>query len=156
MILVVGTIKPEAIYHPEAEWTVNDPQTEIRSASNVTWYGFKFEHRDELLHIVNSNNISILGGSGNYHLTNRRDDSIFEVNNSSDVVIASTARQGSAGRYAFVREDRKVRVPGSRKLVSLYKQGDPVPFGENNPPEFPAGSHAAAPDGEAPPAPPDE
>jgi Pectate lyase superfamily protein len=144
MILVEGTHHPLAIYQPNAEGTENDPQTEIRSASNVTWYGFKFEHKDELLHIVNSNHIAILGGSGNYHLTSRTDDSIFEVNRSRDVVIAITARQGAAGSYAFVREDGKVRVLGSRKLVSLYKQGDPVPFGENGAPQFPAGSDAAA------------
>ncbi|HSA83187.1 MAG TPA: glycosyl hydrolase family 28-related protein [Geminicoccaceae bacterium] len=147
MILIEGTSHPLAIYQPNAEGTENDPQTEIRSASNVTWYGFKFEHRDELLHIVDSNNIAILGGSGNYHLPDRRDDSIFEVNNSSDVVIAIVARQGAAGGYAFVREDGTVRVPGSRKLVSLYKLGDPVPFGENDPPEFPVGSAGAAPPG---------
>jgi hypothetical protein len=113
----------------------------------VTWYGFKFEHRDELLHIVDSDNIAILGGSGNYHLVDGGDDSIFEVNNSSNVVIAIQARQGYAGEYGFVREDGAVRVPGSLKLVSLYKLGDPVPFGENNAPEFPTdggGGPAAA------------
>jgi PKD repeat protein len=145
MILIDGTHHPLAMYQPNAEGTENDPQTEIRNANNVTWYGFKFEHNDELLHIVNSRNVLVLGGSGNYALE-EGENSIIEVNGSTDVALAILARQGAAGSYAFVREDGVARVPGI-SLVSLYKKGSPIPFGELDPPPFPGAG------GEPPPPP---
>ena len=75
----------------------NDPQVMIKNAKNVTWYGFKYENTSgdhELLHIIGSDNIGILGGSGNY----TSGKPFVAVNGSTNVTVTALARQGTVIR----------------------------------------------------------
>jgi hypothetical protein len=113
---------------------MNDPQVMIKNAKNVTWYGFKYENTSgdhELLHIIGSDNIGILGGSGNY----ASGKPFVTVNGSNNVTVTSLARQGKvSGGNLF--EDGAQRV-GATQKITTYKKGDAKLFGEINPPAFP-------------------
>jgi hypothetical protein len=134
MFRIEGTTNPLAIYQPNTEGAMNDPQVMIKNASNVTWYGFKYENTSgdhQLLHIVGSDNVGILGGSGNY----TSGKPFVVVNGSSNVTVTSLARQGTiTGGNVF--EDGAQRV-GATKKITTYKKGDAKLFGEMNPPAFP-------------------
>jgi hypothetical protein len=134
MLRIDGTSHPLAINQPDVEGTGNDPQALITNAANVTWYGLKYENTAgdrELLHVVDSRNIAILGGSGNYAGA----QPFITVDRSRDVTIAVLARQGTV-TGDLVREDGMTRLgPGNR--IALYKKGGARPFGELHPPGFP-------------------
>jgi hypothetical protein len=134
MFRIQGTTHPLAIYQPNTEGAKNDPQVLIKNAKNVTWYGFKYENTSgdhELLHIMDSDNIGILGGSGNY----ASGKPFVKVNRSNNVTVTSLARQGAVTN-GNIFEDGAQRV-GAAKKVTAYKKGDAKLFGELNPPDFP-------------------
>jgi hypothetical protein len=134
MFRIEGTTNPLAIYQPNTEGAMNDPQVMIRNAKNITWYGFKYENTSgdhELLHIIGSDNIGILGGSGNY----ASGKPFVTINNSNNVTVTSLARQGAV-TGSNVIEDGAQRV-GATKKITTYKKGDAKLFGEINPPGFP-------------------
>jgi Pectate lyase superfamily protein len=138
MFRIEGTANPLAIYQPNTEGAMNDPQVMIKNARNVTWYGFKYENTSgdhELLHIIGSDNIGILGGSGNY----TSGKPFVTVNGSNNVTVTALARQGTVtGGNLF--EDGVQRV-GASKKITTYKKGDAKLFGESNPPGFPYQDH---------------
>jgi hypothetical protein len=134
MFRIEGTTRPLAIYQPNTEGAKNDPQVMIKNSKNVTWYGFKFENTGgdhELLHIVDSNNIGILGGSGNYASSKP----FITVTGSNNVTVTSLARKGQIGG-SNIMEDGTQRV-GPTKKITTYKKGDAKLFGEIDPPGFP-------------------
>jgi MYXO-CTERM domain-containing protein len=133
MFAVEGTKHPLALYQPNTESTANDPQVIIRNAKNVSWYALKFEATNgnrELLHIENSDNVLVLGGSGNYNITT----TMVRVKSSSDVAVSLLARQGQGGQSLLV--DGKLTIPPGKKITT-FRKGKPLGFGELNPPGFP-------------------
>jgi hypothetical protein len=134
MFRIEGTTRPLAIYQPSIEGAKNDLQVVIKNSKNVTWYGFKFENTGgdhELLHIVDSDNIGILGGSGNY----ASGKPFITVKGSNNVTVTSLARKGQI-RGSNIMENGVQRV-GATKKITTYKKGDAKLFGELNPPDFP-------------------
>lgn len=134
LIRIDGTSHPLAIYQADAEGALNDPQVLIRNAANVTVYGFKFENSaqdSELLRILDSRNIAVLGGSGNYAGAKP----FVRVDGSRDVTITALARQGTV-TGPNILEDGIVRM-GPTNKITTYKKGRAVPFGELKPPGFP-------------------
>ena len=101
VLLIDGTRQPLHIYQPDVENTESSPQSEIRSSHNVHFYAFKYEGNEELLHILNSQSIYILGGSGNYDLR-QGGRTMIDVVDSSEVTIANLARQGEDGDYTWL------------------------------------------------------
>lgn len=133
MFAVDGTTHPLAFYQPNTESTANDPQVIIRKARNVSWYALKFEAVNgnrELLHIDDSDNVAILGGSGNYNVTT----TMVRVQRSTNVVVSLLARQGQGGQSLL--QDGDVTVPPHKKITTFSK-GTPRAFGELDPPDFP-------------------
>lgn len=128
-VQISGTSRPLAIYNPDVEGTNNPagPQFEIINCSNVTLYGLKHEAGIELLDIVNSNNICILGGSGNYTLSQ---GAMYDTSGTTNFVLTVLARQGVDLTVPFMREDGVQRVPGPAKILGMVKRGNPVPYGE--------------------------
>lgn len=123
MLLIDGTRRPLHIYQPNIEGTGNTPQSEIRNSHNVYFYAFKYEGNEELLHINSSQNIDILGGSGNYDLGQGR-RTIIDVNNSSEVTIANLARQGEDGDYAWLTNG-SLSLSANRRNLALFSQDTP-------------------------------
>jgi hypothetical protein len=106
----------------------------IKNSRNVTWYGFKYENTagdHELLHIIGSDNIAVLGGSGNY----TSGKNFVTVNTSTNVTVVLLCRQGTVTGQN-ITEDGVQRV-GATKKITTYKKGDAKLFGEINPPGFP-------------------
>jgi hypothetical protein len=128
-MLIDGTTNPLALYNPDWEGTNNTsgPQGEIVDSENVTFYGLKHEPGVTLLQITDSDNICILGGSGNYTLSS---GAFYDITNTPNMVVAVIARQGADMAVPFVREDGVTRTPGAAKIAGLVKRGDPIPFGE--------------------------
>ena len=123
MLKIGGTHHPLRIYQPNVEGTGNGPQAEIKNSSNVYFYAFKFEGEHALLHIINSRNVEILGGSGNYRLKKGL-DSIIDVVNSSDVVIANMARQGADADYAWLTNG-DLKLDATRRNLALFTPDGP-------------------------------
>jgi hypothetical protein len=123
-----------AFYQPDTEGTANDPQILIRNSKNVTWYGLKYENTGgdhELLHIVTSDNVGILGGSGNYTSGKK----FVTVTNSNNITVTALARQGTVSAPNLV-ENSTTRI-GASKKITTFKRGDAKLFGELDPPGFP-------------------
>jgi len=138
MFRVDGTSSPLVIYQPNTEGAANDPQVLIVNAKNVTWYGLKYEATSgdrELLHIMgSSNNVAVLGGSGNYTSSKP----FVRVNGSPssiNITVAMLARQGTVSGPNLV-ENGVTRVAATKK-ITLFKRGDAKLFSEVNPPPFP-------------------
>lgn len=132
-----GTKHPLALYQPNSESSANNPQLLIKNSENVTWYALKFEKWSwyELLHIVGSKNIGILGGSGNYSTTKGKQ--MFLIKNSTDVVIANQRRSGNKEGGPLLVDEGKVIVPYTEYLIEPYIKGNPQLFGSLSPPDFP-------------------
>jgi len=132
-----GTKHPLALYQPNSESSANNPQLLIKNCENVTWYALKFEKWSwyELLQIVGSKNIGILGGSGNYSTTKGKQ--MFLIKGSTDVVIANQRRSGSKEGGPLLVDESKVVVPYTEYLIEPYIKGNPQLFGSLNPPDFP-------------------
>lgn len=126
-VLISGTSKPLAIYQPDCEGAGSNPQCEILNAQNITFYGFKHEPGIGLINIVGSDNIAILGGSGNYSIGS---DAMYDVNTSDNVVVAVIARQLASNTAPVLREDGTIRVAADRTMISLFKKGEVIPYGE--------------------------
>jgi hypothetical protein len=134
MFRVDLTFNPLIIYQPNTEGAANDPQVLISRSKNVTWVGFKFENTAgdrEALHITGSNNIAILGGSGNY--TSAKP--FIRVNTSTNITLTAQATQGTITGPKIV-EDGVTRM-GAVQKITTYKKGDAKLFGEINPRGFP-------------------
>ena len=124
MIKIEGTFHPLRIYQPDAEGTGNSPQIEINNSTNVYFYAFKFEGEHALLHVINSKNIEVLGGSGNYELKDGI-DAMIDIENAEDIIIANMARQGKDGDYAWLRHG-DLSISANHRNLALFKIGNPA------------------------------
>jgi hypothetical protein len=68
-LLKVTSNQPLEFHQLSIEHLDNSPQVQINGAENVSIFGFKYEGHHELLNVLNSNNVFVIGGSGNYSLT---------------------------------------------------------------------------------------
>jgi hypothetical protein len=93
LLLVEGTQLPLSFYQISLEHLNDSPQARIRSAHNVSFYGFKFEGQRELLRIEESSHIDVVGGSGNYGLSNPGDQSLITIRNSTGLFFANLDRK---------------------------------------------------------------
>jgi hypothetical protein len=138
MFRVDGTSNPLVIYQPNTEGAANDPQVLIANAKSVTWYGLKYEATSgdrELLHITgNSNNVAVLGGSGNY-TSSKPFVRVNGVASSINITVAMLARQGTVSGPNLV-ENGVTRVAATKK-ITVFKRGDAKLFSEVNPKPFP-------------------
>ena len=94
-LLKVTSTQPLEYHQLSIEHLDNSPQVQFNGAANTAVYGLKIEGHFELLNILNSNNVSIIGGSGNYGLedtTNSR-GIIFIDNSSTSVLIQNLVRK---------------------------------------------------------------
>jgi hypothetical protein len=73
------------------------PQMMIRSCRDVTIHGFKFERPGELLNIIGSSDVTIIGGSGNYSIESPDDRGIIVIENSSGILLANLNRKPQRG-----------------------------------------------------------
>jgi hypothetical protein len=94
-LLIENTHNPLAFYQISVEYSDGSPQTEINSSSNVTIYGYKYEASsrtvsNELLNIIDSHNISIIGSSGRYELTTSAQ--VITIEDSDGIYLANMSR----------------------------------------------------------------
>lgn len=122
MLAVQNTIKALNFYQLSIEHLKNSPQTFFNNAKNVTVFGFKYEAAHELLNIINSDSIQLIGGSGNYQLNRTDDKAIIVIQNSKNILIQNQNRQSLAGtditKYWIVSESDS--IPGNYGVL-LYK-----------------------------------
>lgn len=95
LVAVQNTTQPITFYQLSVEHLPNSPQTLIENAQHVSIYGYKYEFKRELLNIVNSNDIKLIGGSGNYQLDNIADRAIIVIENSKNILIQNLDRKSS-------------------------------------------------------------
>ncbi len=96
LVAVQNTTQPITFYQLSVEHLPNSPQTLIENAQHVTIYGYKYEFKRELLNIVNSEDVKLIGGSGNYQLDNITDRAIIVIENSKNILIQNLDRKSSA------------------------------------------------------------
>jgi hypothetical protein len=94
---VKNTTKALKFYQLSIEHLRNGPQTMFDHAKNVTIFGYKYEIDRELLNIINSDSIQLIGGSGNYQLYSTNDRAIIYIENSTNILIQNQHRLGQGG-----------------------------------------------------------
>ncbi len=97
MLAVQNTTKALDFYQLSIEHLKNSPQTLFSNTKKVTVFGFKYEAAHELLNIINSDSIQLIGGSGNYQLNRTDDRAIIVIQNSKNILIQNQNRQSLAG-----------------------------------------------------------
>ncbi|MBK3516100.1 glycosyl hydrolase family 28-related protein [Carboxylicivirga marina] len=103
-VSIKNTSNPLAFYQISVEHHVFSPKVLVEDASNLTIFGFKYEGPAELLHIINSDNIKICGGNGNYYMDREGDQAIINISNSTNILLRNMARKTLHGRYIFGRD----------------------------------------------------
>ena len=93
ILYVTSKLHPLSFYQLSIEHRDNMPQMMYNNAKNVSVYGLKYEGTCELLNILNSDSIQIIGGSGNYSLENAGDKAIIVINNSKNINIQNVCRK---------------------------------------------------------------
>lgn len=84
-LLIKNTFNPLNFYLIDPEYFRNHRgQIQIIFSSNVNFIGFKYEDHGRLLEINHSSNISIIGGGGNYTLTDPADTAIILISGNCD------------------------------------------------------------------------
>lgn len=96
-LTVKNTSNPLIFYQLSIEHLKNAPQMLFDNAKNVTVFGYKYEIQRELLNIINSDNIQLIGGSGNYQLSRTDDRAIIYIENSTNILIQNQHRLGQGG-----------------------------------------------------------
>ena len=95
LVAVQNTKQAITFYQLSVEHLSNSPQTLIDNAFHVSIYGYKYEFRNVLLNIINSDDIKLIGGSGNYQLDNTDDKAIFVIENSKNIFIQNFDRKST-------------------------------------------------------------
>jgi hypothetical protein len=103
-VRVKNTSNPLTFYQISVEHHVFSPKVLVEDVSNLTIFGFKYEGPAELLHIINSDNIEICGGNGNYYMDREGDQAIINISNSTNILLRNMARKTLHGRYIFGRD----------------------------------------------------
>ncbi|WP_445749967.1 MULTISPECIES: glycosyl hydrolase family 28-related protein, partial [Bacteroidota] len=104
LVSVNNTSNPLTIYQISVEHHVFSPKMLVKNAKNLTIFGFKYEGPAELLHIVDSDNIEICGGAGNYFMDREGDQSIIKIINSTNILLRTMSRKTKHGQYIFGRD----------------------------------------------------
>jgi hypothetical protein len=102
-VRVQNTSNPLTFYQSSVEHHVFSPKFLVENVSNLTIFGFKYEGPGELLHIVNSDNIEICGGAGNYYMDKDGDQTIIDISNSTNILLRTMSRKTVHGRYILGR-----------------------------------------------------
>ncbi len=110
---VEGNKNPLTFYHMSIEHLANSPQSRFKNAKNITVFGFKYESEKELLEIVNSDNIQLIGGSGNYSLQEAADRAIIVIINSTKVLIENFNRKEYSDNNIFPVNTKWISHNGS-------------------------------------------
>ena len=84
---VQNTTHPLSFYQISIEHLQNSPQSLFQNVHHVAIYGFKYEFNRELINIINSDDVKIVGGSGNYQIDRDDDRAIIVIENSSNILI---------------------------------------------------------------------
>lgn len=136
-----GTTNPLAFYQLDIEGMNAGPQVEIRAASKVSIYGFKYEGRHQLLEITDSDHVTVVGGSGGYMLAS--DPAIIRIADTPNHLLANLARRtigNDPGDYDFIRDlgdaqHSGASYPGTITAtganVGLFRAGSPLTYGES-------------------------
>ncbi len=103
-VRVKNTSNPLTFYQISVEHHVFSPKVLVEDVSNLSVFGFKYEGPAELLHIINSDNIEICGGNGNYYMDREGDQAIINISNSTNILLRNMARKTLHGRYIFGRD----------------------------------------------------
>jgi hypothetical protein len=103
-VRVKNTSNPLTFYQISVEHHVFSPKMLVEDVSNLTIFGFKYEGPAELLHIINSDNIKICGGNGNYYMDREGDQTIIKIINSTNILLRNMTRKSLHGRYIFGRD----------------------------------------------------
>jgi len=138
-IAIRGTTHPIALYQPDTEYMSAGPQLEISSAQSVFLYAYKYEKDSPLLSLLDSTNIGIFGGSGNYSLYDPKDLAIFTVSRSSNYVFANLARKPdptnlrdrpNAVQFDVIT-DGVNHIRADQNNLTLFESGE-LSWGESN------------------------
>ncbi len=81
---------------------------EVNNCKHVAVWGFKYENQSELLHVSNTKQIEIFGGSGNYSISDPANTSILRFENTEALFLANLSRTPQSsdveGKY-FIYDD---------------------------------------------------
>jgi hypothetical protein len=105
LVAIQNTIHPLTFYQLSVEHMRNSPQTLIDNAKHVTIFGYKYELVRELLNIINSDDIKIIGGSGNYQLEDPNDRAIIVIENSKNILIQNLNRKSNEEAFGHPVSD---------------------------------------------------
>ncbi|WP_289055431.1 glycosyl hydrolase family 28-related protein [Carboxylicivirga marina] len=95
---VNNTTNPLTFYQLSVEHHPHSPSIMIKNAKNTTIFGMKYEGPAEHLNIVDSENIQVIGGSGNYYMDREYDRAIVVISNSKDIVLRNLTRKSKSGK----------------------------------------------------------
>lgn len=91
---VCSTVNPISFYQFSIEHMDNSPQVMFNNAKNVSIFGFKYEGDKEVLNVINSDKVKVIGGSGNYSLEDNPDTrAIVVVKNSTNILLQNLVRK---------------------------------------------------------------
>ncbi len=95
---VNNTSNPLTFYQLSVEHHPHSPSIMIKDAKNTKIFGMKYEGPAEHLNIVDSENIQVIGGSGNYYMDRETDRAIVVISNSKDIVLRNLTRKSKNGK----------------------------------------------------------
>ena len=101
---IKNTTNPLTLYQMSIEHHAFSPKVLVEDVSNLSMFGFKYECPTELVHIVNSDNIEICGGNGNYYMDKEGDRTIINISNSSNILLRNMTRKSKHGSYIRGRD----------------------------------------------------
>lgn len=130
---VNNTNNPLTFYQLSVEHHKHSPSIMIKDAKNTTIFGMKYEGPGEHLNIVDSENIQVIGGSGNYYMDREYDRAIVVISNSKDIVLRQLTRKSKNGKlfnrtvtditkYWIVDSETKITGDFSVLWYEGYKQ----------------------------------
>ncbi len=122
LVLVQNTNQPITFYQLSIEHMKSSPQMLFENAKHVTVYGFKYELTYELLNIINSEDIKLIGGSGNHQLETEIDRAIIVIENSKNILIQNLDRRSSEIAFGHPVSDvcKYWMLNGTDKLSGDY------------------------------------
>jgi hypothetical protein len=105
LVGVENTTHPLAFYQLSVEHHTHSPKVMVNNAKHLTIFGLKYEAPAELLNIINSEDIHISGGSGNYYIDRETDRAMVVISNSGNVVLRNLVRTSKNGMFGRTYQD---------------------------------------------------
>ncbi|MGC4233413.1 MAG: glycosyl hydrolase family 28-related protein [Niabella sp.] len=125
LLKIEDTFLPLTFYQLSIEHIKNSPQFVISGSKNVNIFGLKFEEDRQLLKIIDSEDIRIIGGSGNYSLTNATDESIIRIEHSDNILIQNLNKRSVSDKEAtttyWLRDG--TNLLSKDRSILMYKKG---------------------------------